>query len=268
MQPIEIDLTGLKGQFNLDDKTIDQLTEVCVQAVTAAVFSNWEALAKKELHSTLPEYLQNLNVVDKGRFAKQIILTGTLPTMVEQGASPFDLKEHFQKSKYVKYTVPVYNRKGKMVYPGGDWYLTIPFRHGTPGIVGQAGFANEMPQEIYDLMVHRAARVPLQKSEIPEPFDVPRTRAAIFERETGKLIYDEYEHKSSIYEGLTKRPAAYGKTVQNTYGTFRRAGANSDPLSWIHKGLEARHLADKAVEQTDVEEIVTNEVYQFLDDVL
>ena len=121
MQPIEIDLTGLKGQFNLDDKTIDQLTEVCVQAVTAAVFSNWEALAKKELHSTLPEYLQNLNVVDKGRFAKQIILTGTLPTMVEQGASPFDLKEHFQKSKYVKYTVPVYNRKGKMVYPGGDW---------------------------------------------------------------------------------------------------------------------------------------------------
>jgi hypothetical protein len=110
--------------------------------------------------------------------------------------------------------------------------------------------------------------VPLQKSEIPEPYDVPRTRAAIFERETGKLIYDEYEHKSSIYEGLTKHPAAYGKTVQNTYGTFRRAGANSDPLSWIHKGLEARHLADKAVEQTDVEEIVTNEVYQFLDDVL
>ena len=101
MQPIEIDLGGLKGQFGLDDKTIDQLTEVCVQAVTAAVFSNWEALAKKELHSTLPEYLQNLNVVDKGRFAKQIILTGTLPTMIEQGASPFDLKEHFQKSLYL-----------------------------------------------------------------------------------------------------------------------------------------------------------------------
>ena len=266
--PIEINLNGLSGQFGLSARQIDELTETCVQLVTQAIYSKWESLAKRELNSTLPEYLRNLNIVDKGRFAKQIILTGELPEMVESGASPFDLKEGFKRSRYVKYTVPVYNRKGKQVYQGGDWYLTIPFRHGTPGIVGQAGFANEMPQEIYALMVHRASNSPLNKAEIPSPYDVPRSRAAIYDAESGKVLYGEYRHKASIYEGLTKKSAAYGKTIQNTYRSFRRAGANSDALSWIHKGIKAHNLAVKAVEQTNVEQIVENAVLQFLDDVL
>jgi osmotically-inducible protein OsmY len=65
-----------------------------------------------------------------------------------------------------------------------------------------------------------------------------------------------------------KRTAQYGKTTQNTYGTFRRAGANSDPLSWIHKGIRAYNLAQKAVDATDVETIVENEVTQFLETIL
>ena len=52
MNPITIDLSGLKGQFGIDDKTLDQLTETCVKAVTAAIHANWEALAKKKLKST------------------------------------------------------------------------------------------------------------------------------------------------------------------------------------------------------------------------
>lgn len=265
--PINIDLTGLKAQFGLQTKTLEEMTELCVKAVTAAIYTKWQALAKKELHSTVPEYLQNLHVVDKGRFAKQIILTGMLPTMIESGADAFDMKEGFKQSKWVRYSVPVYNAKGKMIYPGGDWYLTIPFRHGTPGIVGQAGFANEMPQEIYDLMVHRARGIPLSKAEIPSPYDVPKSRAAIMD-EAGNVLYGEYQHKASIYEGLVKKSAAYNKVVQNTYGTFRRAGERSDPLSWIHKGLKARNLAEKAIEQTDVDTIVENQCTEFLDKIL
>ena len=267
---INIDLSGLKSQFlgQISDQQINDLTETCVNLVAQAVFAKWEALARTELHSTLPEYLHNLNIVDKGIFKKQIILTGTVPEMVESGASPFDLKEGFKKSQYVKYTIPVYNAKGKQVHAGGDWYLTIPFRQGVPGIVGQAGFANEMPKEIYALMVHRAANSPLNKSEIPHPYDIPRSRAAIYDKETGRVLYGEYTHKASIYEGLVKKSAAYKKVIQNTYHSFRRAGANSSPLSWIHRGIEARDLAHKAVEQTDVEQIVENATYQFLDDIL
>lgn len=265
--PIEIDLSGLEQQFGLAASNIDKLTEICVQSVTAAIYSNWQALARQHLHSTLAEYLQHLIIVDKGRFAKQIFLFGELPTMIESGADAFDMKEGFKNSQHVKYTVPVYNAKGGMVTPGGDWYLTIPFRFGTPGIVGQAGFANEMPQEIYDLMVHRAAGKPLQQAEIPSPHDVPRSRAAIQDGK-GNTLFAEYQHKSSIYEGLTKRSAAYNKVVQNTYGTFRRAGENSDPLSWIHRGIKAYHLADEAIRQTDVDTIVENEVLQYLDNIL
>lgn len=267
MTPITIDLSGLSKQFGLSQKAIDELTETCVNEVTAIIYTNWQALAKKNLHSTLPEYLHNLHTVDKGRFAKQIILTGILPSMVENGASPFDMKNSFEKSKKVKYTVPVYNAKGKQVYAGGDWYLTIPFRIGTPGIVGQAGFSNEMPQEIYDIMLQRPAQVPLKESEIPDPYNVPKSRAAIMD-EVGDLLYDEYQHKNSIFEGLVKNSSAYENVVQNTYGTFRRVGKNSDPLSWIHKGIKAYHLADKAVEMTNVDDIVQNEVLQFLDEAL
>lgn len=262
--PVDIDLSGLQAQLGLQPKTIDEMTELCVKAVTTAIYARWESLAKQELHSTLPEYIQNLHVVDKGRFAKQIVLTGILPVMIESGADAFDLKEGFKNSKWVRYSVPVYNAKGKMISPGGDWYLTIPFRHGTPGIVGQAGFANEMPQEIYSLMVHRARGSALTRGEIPSPYDVPKSRAEILDK-AGNVLYAEYVHKTSIYEGLTKRSAAYNKVIQNTYGTFRRAGEKSDPLSWIHKGIKAHNLADKAIQQTDVDTIVQNQCMEFLD---
>lgn len=267
MNPITIDLSGLKGQFGIDDKTLDQLTETCVKAVTAAIYANWEALAKKKLKSTREEYIQNIIHVDKGRFNKQIILTGVVPNMVEQGASAFDIKEGFRKSPKVRYTIPVYGKKGNMLRSGGDWYLTIPFRIGVPGTLGQAGFTGQMPQEVYDIMRKRGNRIALRADEIPSPYNIPQSRAAI-QATPQNPYYAQYTHKSSIYEGLTKRTAQYGKTAQNTYGTFRRAGANSDPLSWIHKGISAYRIADEAVKITDVDTIVENEVTTFLDTIL
>lgn len=265
--PITIDLTGLQAQFGLDAKSINQLTEICVQAVRAAVLANWTALAKQELASTREEYVQNLTLADSGRFNKQIVLTGVLPNMLEQGASPFDIKEGFKKSPKARKTIARYNKKGVMISPGGDWYLTVPFRIGTPGTLGQAGFTGQMPTEVYDIMKKRAHGSALKVSEIPYPYDVPRRRAEIAATATTPY-YAEYVHKSSIYAGLTKRTAQYNKTTQNTYGTFRRAGENSDPLSWIHKGLPARNLAEKAVKMTDVDTIVENEITDFLEAVL
>lgn len=267
MNPIVIDLSGLRNQFGLAANQIDFLTETCVNAVTAAIYANWEALAKQRLNSTAEEYLRNLIQVDKGKFEKQILLTGTLPNMIEQGASPFDMKTGFKNSPKAKRTIPVYNRKGGMLHKGGDWYLTIPFRMGTPGTLGQAGFANVMPAEIYKIMRKRGSGIPLTRGEIPSPYDVPRSRAAIEATPTSSY-YAEYEHKNSIYEGLTKRTAQYVKTSQNTYFTFRRASANSDPLSWINKGLKAYRLAEEAVRNTDINTIVENEVMDYLEAIL
>lgn len=262
-KPIEIDVSGLGAQFGLTQAQIDQLTENCVQAVTIAVYDNWVALAKQGLNSTRPEYLQNLNIVDRGRFAKAVVLTGELPVMIEGGATAFDQKQFFQKSAKVRYTVPVLRKDGTVLKPGGDWYLTIPFRHGTPGTVGQAGFSGEMPGAVYNVVRNFVTGQRLRASEIPEPYNVPRERRAI-NAGPDNPAYKAYIHRHSIYEGITKVTGVYARTTQNMYMSFRRASKNSDPMSWIFPGLEARRFSDKAVDITDVETIVHNESVDFL----
>lgn len=265
--PITIDVSGLGQQFGLTQAQIDDLTELCVKAVTSAIFMKWQALAKQGLNSTRPEYLQNLNVIDKGRFAKSIVLTGELPVMLEAGATPFDQKTYFQKSAKVRKTVPVYRKDGRVLKPGGDWYLTIPFRHGTPGIVGQAGFSGEMPQAIYSVVKKFITGQRLHASQIPSPYNIPSIRQPIAATQTTPS-YGAYTHKHSIYEGIIKTTGVYAKTNQNMYVSFRRASKNSDPLSWIFPGLKARNFCDKAVQQTDVDTIVNNEAVDFIESVI
>ena len=202
-QPIKIDLTGLKGQLGLTDAQINQLTETCVNTVAAKFYADWQALAKRELKSTAEEYVRNLILVDKGRFEKQIVLTGILPNMIEQGASAFDMKEGFKKSSKVKFTIPVYKttKSGQvMVHKGGLWYLTIPFRIGVPGTLGQAGFSSVMPQEVYNAM--RASGGTLNEGDVPSPYDAHRQRAAIAQTNDNPY-YAAYTHKNSIFAGLT-----------------------------------------------------------------
>ena len=265
MIPINIDLSGLRQQFGISAQQVDDVIELCVNEVSALVYTTWQALAKQRLKSTLPEYLQNLKFVDRGRFAKQIILGGILPTMIENGASAFDMKEGFKKSSKIKTTVPIYNRKGVMISPGGAWYISIPFRQGNPDALGQAGFANIMPDEVYAVAKGKGTNEPMTKAEIPSPFDEQLTRGAIKVPQSNVILFDEYKHKNSIYEGLRKETGVYAKVNQNTYVSFRRAGENSDPLSWIHKGFQAYRLSDEAVERTDVDGIVDAEVTKYLD---
>lgn len=265
LSPIRIDITALQKAYGLSNQTMDQLTEVCVNAVAAAVYATWEAEAKRELKSTAPIYVQGLIKVDRGKLNKAIVLTGVLPNMLESGASAFDIKEGFKKSSKVKYTIARYNKSGKQISKGGDWYLTIPFRIGVPGTLGQAGFSGEMPNEVYNVMRKKLSRLTL--SEIPSPYDQRKKREAI-QATANTPYYAEYVHKNSIYEGMVKRTAQYGQVSQNTYGTFRRAGANSDPLSWIHRGLVARNFAQAAKNKTDVDTIVNNECVTFLEKIL
>jgi hypothetical protein len=273
INPITIDLSGLQKQFNLAAGTIDMLTEVCVKAVTTQIHANWAALAKKTLHSTRTEYLQNLNIIDKGRFVQQIVLSGKLPNMLDQGASPFDMKEGFKKSeKAVKKSVPTYKvtSKGQAIVKDNNkesgWYITIPFRFTTPGSTGEIG-SDEMPAEIYKLVLDLNKDEGLKIGNIPDPYNQKLTRQAIYDTE-GKTLYNSYEHRNSIYEGLAKKTGVYKKVTQNKYMSFRRVSDNSDPMAWIHKGFVALKLAEKAVENTDVKTIVDNEVKSYLDNIL
>jgi hypothetical protein len=232
----------------------DFIVKDTVERVTEEIYRNWQLQATNNLNSTRNEYINNLQVIDVSDFSKTIVLTGKLPNMVEQGCSAFDMKEGFSKSSKVKYSTKT-DKNGNVTM---HWYLTIPFRHGTPGIVGEnAAFSGIMPQEVYDAMKGLMPGQGLKKDEIPAPYDIPQSRKQIT---LPTRVIPEYKHKSSIYQGMVKKTAIYGKTTQNTYVSFRRVSENSDADSWIHKGIQARNLMKKAIAETDVQTLAENNV--------
>ena len=251
---IDLNIDDLIKEFNFPQNTGDFIVSDTVERITEEIYRNWQLQATNALNSTRNEYINNLQIIDNSKFSKTILLTGTLPNMLELGASPFDMKEGFKKSSKVKYTQTT-DKNGNVVF---SWYLTIPFRHATPGAIGEnAAFADVMPQEVYDAIKGKMSDTPLKKSEIPSPFDIPSSRKQIV---MPTRTIPEYKHKSSIYEGMIKKTAAYGSTTQNTYVTFRRVSENSDPDSWIHSGIQAYNLMPKALAATDVETLAENNV--------
>lgn len=255
---IDLNIDDTIREFNLPTNLADSIVSSSVSLVTDEMFRQWQLEATKALNSTRNEYVNSLQIITVNNFHKTIILTGVLPNMLEKGASAFDMKEGFKKSPNVKYSIST-DKDGNVKM---SWYLTIPFRHGTPGIVGQnVAFSGIMPKEIYDVMKIKDANKSLKKEEIASPFDIPSSRKAIV---LPNRTIPEYKHKSSIYEGMVKKTAAYGKTTQNTYMSFRRASENSDPNSWIHRGIKAYDLLGSTISNVDVENIVENNIDNIL----
>lgn len=255
---IELNIDEVIQEFNLPTNMADYIVESSVDLVTQEIYRNWNLQATSGLNSTRNEYINNLNIIDNNRFSKTILLTGKLPNMLEKGISAFDMKEGFRKSSKVKYSVKR-DKKGNVKM---SWYLTIPFRFGTPGIVGEnAAFSNIMPKSVHSIIKNMPAGKSLRSKNIPAPFNAPSSRKAI---ELPERKIPEYKHKTSIYDGITKKTAVYGKTTQNTYVSFRRVGENSDQMSWIHSGIKANNFMKKALADTDVDTVVNNNVDEIL----
>lgn len=256
---IDVNIDDLIEEFNLPKNTGDFIVASCVDVVTQEIYRNWQLEATNALKSTRNEYINNLQIINESKYSKTILLTGKLPNMIESGASAFDMKDGFKKSGKVKYSV----RTDKQGNVKVSWYLTIPFRQGTPGIVGEnTAFTSIMPQEIYSIVKKFSAKQSLSKGAIPSPHNIPQSRKEIV---LPTKVFPEYTHKSSIYEGLGKKSAAYGKSIQNYYMSFRRVGENSDPNSWIHRGIQAHNLMKKAIVNTDVQTVIDNNVDKILE---
>lgn len=263
---INIPLQKILKEFEISQTQMNEIKEVVKDEVVMEIHRNWMNQAKQNLNQTREGYLRSLMIIDSGRFSGSIVLTGMLPNMIESGCSAFDMKQGFMKSAKVKYNKT------------GGWYITIPFRMAVPSASGFSSiFSGVLPQEIYDLVKNfsgketmplteiRSSPQRLKQKDIPKPYDAPKTRERVIAQNI-KRVYDTYVNKSSIYAGLQRDSKFYEKTGQSTYNTFRRAGANGDPLSWIHTGLDARNFAEKAVDQTNVQLIVDNTVDKMLNE--
>lgn len=249
---IELNIDDLINEFNLPTNTADYIVESSVEIVTQEIYRQWNLSAAKKLNSTRNIYLNGLSIVKNNPYSQTIFLTGQLPNMIEKGATAFDMKLGFEKSKKVTLTEKK-DKHGNIISTG--WYLTIPFRHGTPGIVGEnAAFSSIMPKSVYDVAKNAGI---VKKQDLQNPHNLPQTRKQI---DLPNRKIPAYTHKSSIYEGIVKKSSAYQKVIQNTYISFRRVSNNSDQLAWWHKGIPAYNLSKEAVANTDVETIVENNV--------
>ena len=134
----------------------------------------------------------------------------------------------------------------------GTKYATVPFQHGSAGTSGK-NVGAAMPKAI-----HNAAK------KLAPTLTRPGTVKA--GKHGGITAYGEHLHpgmklgtmarkilnrkaqpwhSGSIYNGMIRMaaPTSKGKMQTTGYMTFRRVSAKSDPRSWQHPGIKARHLA-------------------------
>ena len=233
MVPIIIDISGLVAAYSLTDEQADQFMDN-VMGDLAVEFSEYWKNAAKDLASTRKQY-QRAVYVEKLNSKDYIVgLAGQLPNMLESGSPPFDIKEGLKKS-------PKYTKDGKM-------YINVPFRFATSGALGESSiFSGKLPSKI-----EKAARVlpdkkALSKKGLPKELRNLGVRDRVI---TKSRVFEEYRHKNSIYEGLSRRADSANR---GQYMTFRRVSENSDPDSWIHPGFEAKRFAERAFDNMNFE---------------
>ena len=203
---------------NLTAPLIARATQAAMKDSLGAIHARWQQEAQKKMRSTLPDYLLGLDAnsvvypYENNPYSGAVILRGKFPNMLEQGYAPFDMKLGFSKS----------GRKHSK--KNGGWYMTIPFRHGTPN---SFMYGKPMPKNI-----HKQGKSLGSGQRLRVDGEVRKS-------------WNGYEHKSNIHDGLTKIVKQYesGKT-QSKYMTFRRVSDNSSPSSWQHPGFKGVKIAD------------------------
>lgn len=252
---IFIDTSGLSREFQLSKDDIDNLAEAVVKTVTKVVHTAWRNQAKQNLRSTREQYMNSIFVSDEGRFTNVLTLVGMLPNMLESGMSAFDMKRGFEMSNK---KVITRNKDGAL-----GWYLTIPFTWAQPGSLGESQkFTGVLPSDVAKVLNKKQSVQPgssLSLSDIPEEFRIPQKRSEV--SLLNDQIMPEYTNKSSLFEGLTKVTEKGSSQVMS----FRRVSNNSDDNSWIHTGIKAYNLAEKAVEDAKIPEVVGDVIDAFLD---
>lgn len=259
---VTVDADDVTRALNLTEERTLMLIDNVIKSLAIGLYDEWVSEAKKSLGSTRQEYINGLIIGDDGPLTSKVTLVGILPNELENGKSPFDMKDGFENSP---------KRKEKK---DGGWYLTIPFRHATPGSVGESSlFSSVMPEDIFKQMAAVAKQTPsnqtpvLKNKDLPAEFQTKGVRKEIKVPETNE-VFKAYKHKSAIYAGLTKITKQYDKASQSQYMTFRRVSDKSDPDSWIHPGFNALKLGEKALQGMDISSTIAKAKDEFIDNEL
>ena len=226
---------SVKGSFfeglEVSQEEIDSITNSVIEEVTFSFQNKIRENVNNTLHSTKNIYLQHLKSsrVKDGEVVVSLDLSNPLVKAIEEGGKPFDMKEGFLKSSKAK------------ISKDGKRYMTIPFRHKTPNSKVDV----KMPNSIYRIAKSQNIEDTnrgIKLSELPKEFQIKSVNS------------QGYEHKAPIYEGIVKTMGS--SEGRSQYFSFRRVSENSDPKSWMNKGISARNIFDKTLSTFDIDKEV------------
>ena len=246
--PIKIDFSDFVQEWNLQANEAQLFASAVLDEIAVRFADQWKAKAGQLLKQTKQEYQRGIYIEKPDENSVIVGLAGWLPNAIERGLEAFDMKEGFQGSS---------KRKMKK---GGGWFLTIPLRHGTPGIVGESEmFSTIMPAEVHKVALQqlRGEKKSIHLIDLPPEFQVKKARELVA---NSQQVFQKYEHKSAIYEGLTRSQ----KAGHSHYMTFRRVSDLSDPNAWIHSGIKAYDLLGKTLGEFPIADIISDMKEDFL----
>lgn len=226
-----------------------EVARAVLPGLSSAALQYWKKLAQTELRSSSRDYVAGVQLIEKDEETHEIVLTGMLPNMVENGWPGGDMRTWMLRSPKAK------------TAKDGSKYMSIPFRHGTPGTGGR-NVGNEMPAAIHKSAKKLSAtltsphsgrtlwgeRLSLGTARSKEARDILQTKKSPW-------------HTTSIFTGMIRNEKTYDSATQSSYFTFRTISTKSrDPRSWMHPGIAPKHFAERTTQH--LETIVAGVVAQ------
>lgn len=254
MIKFEFSLREIVKDYSLTNNEIQILNQEILGTSIEVIQSEWIGQAKEKLYRSRMGYIRGIQQPIISPAQASITLIGAVPMMIEEGATAFDIKKGFAKSSKRKTYI---DKKTGITH----WYMSIPYRHATSEAIGDSSiFSNILPKEVYKVLLAKTkenSNYSLDVKHIPAKYGLIQHRKPI-------AGYGGYKHKVPILQGVKRVSFNYQKAMQSKYVSFRRVSSKSDPNSWIHPGIKARKLAEKALESAELDIVASNTVNTFL----
>lgn len=240
MIPFKVDVSGFAQKFAITEQDVKTFTDNIVSEVAYTFENNLMQIAGKELTTSRDDYIDSIYRKKVMDGVYEIGLKGFTANAVEQGISSFDQKEGFKNSSKAHHN------------DDGSWWITIPFRQKKSGGVksGSQVFSGVMPPEISKIAGKLDWGESIKKNQIPSGTPEPKSKIP------KSKLYQEYQRKHSIYEGITR--VKDKQTNKGVYMSFRRVSNNSEDSAWIHPGIEERGLFQKALTTIQSQDVLSS----------
>jgi len=236
---IDINYDELKTKLGkAADSTIAEI-ESAVKGIADAAYANIVSIAQSKLKKTRLDYLKGLKFATVRKNQYVISLDGVFPNSIEDGWSPYSMKEKLLGSTK---TVQAGSRAGQpWVQKGkkGQRYAHVPFEQQPFSKVGNAGDLGALIKKL--TTVNKKGKEQKFTSIFKDEFNKPIQGKAASIRGTGI----KYAENITKYQKTYVNQKTGKQTTSSVYLTFKTISDLSPAEAWMNKGFAGLHAFDK-----------------------